>query len=284
MESDLPALLVFPSLLRSLFVDHALATQALLFVTLVMGLWLVEKVISAQPWRTKWRHTSVNVLLVLAALPVQLLMAFFISWASSLAVRRHWGLIFWVPGHNHVWTRIPCLFLALDFCDYLYHRTMHLVRGFWRFHRVHHSDQQMDVSTTVREHPGETFIRNVFLILWIFVCGASFGVLVLRQTFQTVFNILQHTHMRLPDRAGRIMSWIFITPNLHHVHHHYELPHTDCNFGDVFSIWDRLFGTFSELPIEQTVFGLDTHMDESKSSSFVQVAKMPFQSRPWSNQ
>jgi sterol desaturase/sphingolipid hydroxylase (fatty acid hydroxylase superfamily) len=272
---------VFQDVLQNLFVDHALATQAFLFVTIIVGLWLIEKAISTQPWRHKWSHSSVNVLLVLAALPVQVAMAAGISWASNLVTGRHWGLIEWMPKHSIGWVRVLCLFVLLDFCDYLYHRSMHAVRGFWRFHRVHHSDQQMDVSTTVREHPGETLVRNLFLILWIFVCGASFGVLVLRQTFQTVFNILQHTQLRLPRQADRILGWIFITPNLHHVHHHYELPHTDRNFGDVFSIWDRLFGTFAELSLEETVFGLDTHMDEAKSSCFLHVAKMPFQSGTW---
>ncbi len=267
--------------LKEFLIRHALATQTLLFLSLIFVLWFGEMIVSARSWRPKWRHSSVNLLLMLAVLPVQVVMAIFLSAAASLVAEKHWGLIQWVPGHESAWIRIPFLFLALDFLDYVYHRASHSVAGIWRFHRVHHCDQTMDVSTTVREHPGETVVRNVFLILWVFISGASLGILVLRQTVQTVFNILQHTHLRLPERGGHLFGWIFVTPNLHHVHHHYRLPHTDCNFGDVFSIWDRMFGTFSELRVEETVFGLDTHMDELRTSNFLAVARLPFEKAHW---
>jgi sterol desaturase/sphingolipid hydroxylase (fatty acid hydroxylase superfamily) len=137
---------------------------------------------------------------------------------------------------------------------------MHRVAPFWRFHLMHHTDRVVDVSTTVREHPGETVLRNLFLILWVFLCGASVGILALRQTVQTISNILSHTSFRLPGRAAGIVHWVFITPNLHQAHHHFQLPATNCNYGDIFSVWDRLFGTYLDLPRSETVFGLDTHL------------------------
>jgi sterol desaturase/sphingolipid hydroxylase (fatty acid hydroxylase superfamily) len=81
----------------------------------------------------------------------------------------------------------------------------------------------------------------------------------------------------LPERANKIVALVFITPNLHHVHHHYQLPYTDCNYGDVLSIWDRLFGTYGQLSKEETVFGIDTHMDEKLNASFIGAVKIPFQ-------
>jgi sterol desaturase/sphingolipid hydroxylase (fatty acid hydroxylase superfamily) len=81
----------------------------------------------------------------------------------------------------------------------------------------------------------------------------------------------------LPHRLNKIVGLVFITPNLHHVHHHYQLPYTDCNYGDVLSIWDHLFGTFTELEKEETVFGVDTHLSPAVNSRFVNVLKIPFQ-------
>jgi len=109
------------------------------------------------------------------------------------------------------------------------------------------------------------------LILWVVLCGASVGALVLRQTVQTFFNIFQHTSFRLPGALARAMGWLFITPNLHHAHHHSRLPGTDCNYGDVFSLWDRMFGTFVDISAEETEFGLDTHKADGASTNVLQL-------------
>lgn len=260
--------------LKSLLLDHALITQTLLFLAIITGLWLTEAIVSRQPWKGKWRHSSVNGLFILTALPIQMVMTVFLSLMSLWTVSNQWGLIYFVPYHTNVWVRYISLFFMLDLLDYVYHRTMHRVGGFWKFHMVHHSDRKLDVSTTVREHPGETFIRNCFLIFWVFLCGAPWGVLVLRQTAQTIFNLAAHTTMRLSPFAEKMLGWLFVTPNQHQVHHHFEQPYTNRNYGDVFCIWDRMFGTFSELPAQDMVFGLDTHMDYD--GSFIAAAKMPF--------
>jgi sterol desaturase/sphingolipid hydroxylase (fatty acid hydroxylase superfamily) len=157
---------------------------------------------------------------------------------------------------------------------------MHQVPVLWRFHLVHHTDEAIDVSTTVREHPGETAARNAFLILWVFLCGASLEVLILRQTVETVSNILAHTTFRLSSRPARVLGWFLITPNLHHVHHHCRCPFTDRNYGDVLSVWDRLFGTFANLALHETEFGLDTHPSRPGAHGFLRALAMPFD-RAW---
>jgi sterol desaturase/sphingolipid hydroxylase (fatty acid hydroxylase superfamily) len=88
---------------------------------------------------------------------------------------------------------------------------------------------------------------------------------------------MAHTEFRLPRMVNKIVSLVVITPNLHHVHHHYVLPYTDCNYGDVLSIWDRLFGTYAQLDETDTVFGIDTHMNPEVNSRFVNILKIPFQ-------
>lgn len=153
---------------------------------------------------------------------------------------------------------------------------MHKIKRLWMFHVVHHSDLAVDVSTTLREHPGENLIRNSFTLIWIFISGTFFWVLVLRQLIQVSSNIFSHIHYRLPEKLDRIVGWIFITPNLHHVHHHYKQPYTDCNYGDVLSIWDRMFGTFSRLSASKIIFGVDTYMTESENSRYGSLIKMPF--------
>lgn len=263
--------------LRAFFSNHEDLTQVLLYALIITSLWFAEAIASGFGTKNKWKHSAVNILFIFTALPIQLSLTTFIILISVWANVHHWGLINFIPYHHNLWVYYISLFVLLDFCEYCYHVIMHKIDTLWKFHLVHHSDLKVDVSTTVREHPGETCVRTCFLMLWTFLLGPAVGVLILRQTIQSISNISAHTEFRLSDRANKIIGLIFITPNLHHVHHHHELPYTDCNYGDVLSIWDRLFGTHSELDREKTVFGIDTHMDENINGKFLNVIRVPFQ-------
>ncbi len=258
------------------FVRHADAAQILVFAVAISTLWLVERVVVAVPDGEKLRHTGVNAPFVATALPIELVLSTACLWVSHWAINHHWGVAALLPAPDSIWVKYLFVFVALDLGDYLYHRLMHHIPALWRFHLVHHTDQVVDSSTTVREHPGETAVRSAFLVLWTFVLGASFEVLLVRQAAETVSAVLAHSALRLPCWIARPLEWVLITPNLHHVHHHYVLPYTDRNFGGVLSLWDRLFGTFAELDAADTVFGLDTHMARDSAASFARLIAMPF--------
>jgi len=255
-----------------LLTDDTYLAELFLFALIMIAVWLAEKMILAESASAKWRHTLINSLFIASALPIQICMMLFCLGLAKWTARHNWGLVHLLPNANHPLIKYGLMFIGLDFLDYVYHLAMHRVPVFWRFHFVHHTDLTVDVSTTVREHPGETLIRNGFLIFWVFLCGASVEILILRQTVETVANLLAHTSLRLPPGPGRIMGWLLITPNLHHAHHHFRLPATNHNYGDVFSIWDRLFGTFIDLPREDTVFGLEAHMEGGVDSRLIRIA------------
>ena len=240
---------------------HPTAIQITLYVLLISSLWLTESMTSPHSAGAKWRHTSLNSLFILSALPIQLMMMLPCLALARWTGEREFGLLYLMPDPDSPLVKFGLMFVVLDMLDYVYHRTAHRVPVMWRFHSVHHTDLAVDVSTTVREHPGETLIRNSFLIAFVVLCGASVEVLVLRQTAQTIANLSSHTALRLPARAARVVGWLFITPNLHHAHHHFMLPVTNRNYGDVFSVWDRLFGTFATVAREDIVFGLQGRMD-----------------------
>lgn len=252
--------------LQAFLADHISSAQILLFAVIVTSLWFAEKMILAESVGAKWRHTSTNAFLILFALPLQFIANMVFMAFTSWEILHHWGLVYFLPNFFRPWMIYVLMFFVLDFLDYVYHRSMHNIPWFWKFHLVHHTDKTIDVSSTLREHPGETFLRNCFMMGIVFVFGAPFAALLLRQTVQTLTNILSHTSFRLPPISARIFGWIFITPNLHHVHHHFKRPYTDRNYGDTFSMWDRLFGTFAELSAEETIFGLDTHMKENMNA------------------
>ena len=90
----------------------------------------------------------------------------------------------------------------------------------------------------------------------------------------TQFN---HANIRLPQWLDDALSWVIISPDMHKVHHHYKLPYTDSNYGNIFSFWDRLFGTYMKLDREKIVYGIDTHYKEEEHSRIGNLLKIPFQ-------
>jgi sterol desaturase/sphingolipid hydroxylase (fatty acid hydroxylase superfamily) len=262
--------------IESYFISHPTTLQILIYAGLILTLWIMELWILLPSFKEKWGHTANNMLFILTALPTQLFMSVFVLIESAWAIRTHWGLLNQLPFYNSFVVKYVIGFFLLDFCEYIYHVIMHKMKLFWKFHLIHHTDQQLDVSTTVREHPFETFFRMCFLLIWVFLLGASFQLLLIRQTLQTVANITSHTRFRLSDGVEKWVGLIFVTPNIHQVHHHYQLPYTDCNYGDILSIWDRLFGTYNKLHPSETIFGIDTYMDKSICESFIRVIKIPF--------
>lgn len=258
------------------FLVHASSLQVYLFAAVLILFWVAELLFCAEKAMFKWAHFKLNGMFIVSALIIQLSVTPFLISVSTYATTHESGLIYLIPGHENLWVFTIGLLMLLDLCEYLYHVIMHKMKIFWVFHLVHHTDSNVDVSTTVREHPVETFIRGCFTLLWVVICGASPGVLIIRQTIQSIANITAHTKFRLHGPLEKMIGWVFITPNLHHVHHHYQQPYTDCNYGDVLSIWDRFFGTYRELEPEKTTYGIDTHLHICSHSSFMDLLAVPF--------
>lgn len=258
------------------FLQHASVIEVLLYAFVIILLWSGEIMVCIDTPLEKWRHTKVNVMFIFTALTIQLSLTPFVLAIAKWSIAAHFGLVYFIPGHQNPWVFFISTFLMLDFCEYFYHVVMHKVKLLWKFHLIHHSDHEMDVSTTVREHPVETFIRVCCSIVWVTLSGATLGTLIIRQTFQTVSNLLAHSKIDFPYEIQRVYGILFITPDLHRVHHHYERPHTDSNYGDVLSIWDRIFGTFREMDKNDIIYGIDTHFDVVKDKNFVGILKIPF--------
>jgi sterol desaturase/sphingolipid hydroxylase (fatty acid hydroxylase superfamily) len=250
--------------------------ESLLFVATLVSCWTAESICAKSDSQRKRRRACINGSFIIVALPIQLVMSGLCATVASYVTLHQLGLLYLIPLHANPVCKYGFMFILLDFLDYIYHYIMHHVPWLWRLHLVHHTDRRMDVSTTVREHPGETFVRNAFLIAWIILTGASLEILLARQGVETLSNILSHSSFRLPAAVARVLGWLLITPNLHHVHHHARLPYTDRNYGDVFSIWDRLFHTLSEFPASATEFGLDTHLPKTGDDHFLRGLAMPF--------
>ena len=259
-----------------LIISHGPQLQIFLFAGLFFMSWNIENIAGIIFNYKKWKHAFVNAFFIFTNIPGQLLLGVAFAKIIEWTTLHHYGFLYYLPLSKNPFLLFMVTFVFLDFGEYIYHVIMHRVNGLWAFHSVHHSDNVVDVSTTFREHPGENIIRLSFTLLWVFLSGALFWVLILRQIIQVFTTLFAHINYELPNRIDSLLGLVFITPNLHHVHHHYQQPYTDSNYGDVLSIWDRLFGTFKKLNSKELVYGLDTCMEKKENSNFKSLFKIPF--------
>lgn len=250
--------------------------QIITFVILFIVCWNIENLIVSKFQYKKWKHAFTNFPFILTAIPGQALFAFALVNTIQWTTLHHFGFLYHLHLSNHSFLLFITSFIFLDLGEYVYHVIMHKVKRLWMFHVVHHSDNMVDLTTTIREHPGENIIRLSFTLLWVFLSGTLFWVLILRQLIQVFTTLFAHMNYRIPDKYDKIIGYIFITPNLHQVHHHYKQPYTDSNYGDVFSVWDRFFGTFKRTNGESLKFGIDTYMDKKEIENFKSLVVLPF--------
>jgi sterol desaturase/sphingolipid hydroxylase (fatty acid hydroxylase superfamily) len=169
---------------------------------------------------------------------------------------------------------------TLDFSFYVAHVAMHKVPGLWRYHSVHHSDPAVDVTTTIRQHPGESLIRYAFTAAFAVALGASPGAFAVYRAAVAMNGLLEHANIRVPFWLDRLLSLVTTWPNMHKVHHSRVQSETDSNYSNLFSIWDRLFGTFT--PSERGAnicYGLDG-LDDAETQTTRGLLALPFREAP----
>lgn len=224
----------------------------------------------------KWRHGALNIFFTLTTIIVNFVLAFVLLKTSDWAVSHNFGLLQWVDGFP-LWTKIFLGVLLLDLIGaWLAHWVQHKVKVLWGFHLIHHTDSHVDTTTANRHHPGESVVRFIFTCLGVLVLGPPVGVIMLYQSLSVVFSQFNHANIALPKKWDDLLSWVIVSPDMHKVHHHYVLPYTDSNYGNIFSVWDRVFGTFSKLPNEQIVYGVDTYPDPVENSKIGALLQIPF--------
>ncbi len=162
--------------------------------------------------------------------------------AGNFAAEQNFGLLNWLDLPVLAETLIAIL--LFDIWTYWWHRMCHVVPFLWRFHRVHHSDTKMDVTTASRFHLGEITISSLLRIPLIILFGAQLWQLALYEVLMFPLVQLQHANVKLPNYLDRFIRVFFTSPDMHKVHHSDQVVETNSNYTSMFSVWDRLFGSF----------------------------------------
>jgi sterol desaturase/sphingolipid hydroxylase (fatty acid hydroxylase superfamily) len=204
-------------------------------------------------------------------------MAFILLRSSDWAVQTRFGILQWLP-EMPAWLYCIVGLLLLDLIGaYFVHWAEHKVKWMWRFHLIHHTDPNVDTTTANRHHPGESVFRFVFTTMGVVAAGAPIYIIFLYQSHSAALSQFNHANIRFPEWLDKALRWVIVTPGMHRVHHHYMLPYTDTNFGNIFSIWDRLFGTYSAMDNRDIVFGIDTYMEPAENGRIGKLLAIPFE-------
>jgi sterol desaturase/sphingolipid hydroxylase (fatty acid hydroxylase superfamily) len=257
--------MIGPALIQNLFALGGL-----------LALWSLETWLPFAAGRHhRIRHAARN--LSLAALSAALLA---LVAAPAAAVVAAWsetgglGLLRLLPAPAAVSTVLAIL--LLDGWMYLWHRANHELRFLWRFHRVHHSDPEMDVTTAMRFHAGELLISAALRLALIPLLGISLWQLLLYDALLLPVIQFHHSNIRFPERFDRVMRLLITTPAMHRIHHSRAQIETDSNYGTIFSFWDRLGRTFRmRRDIENVRLGLNG-TDDDAHQRLSGLLRMPF--------
>lgn len=195
---------------------------------------------------------------------------------AILAGERTWGLLNFYSARP--WLAILLGVVVMDLVIYLQHVTFHAIPILWRFHMVHHTDRDFDVTTGVRFHPAEIITSLGIKLGAIVLLGPPATAVLIFQVLLNATSMFNHGNVRIPTGVDRILRLFVVTPDMHRVHHSVLIRETNSNYGFNLPWWDRLLGTYRDQPAaghEGMTIGL-AHFREAKYASLPWVLAMPF--------
>ena len=253
-----------------------------IFIFIFLLMLVLESVIQRHPTvDSKKRRLTIN----LALTGIDILVVRFIFGAAALGAaqfseEKGWGLFNYLELSDGI--EILLCIIILDLMIYIQHVVFHTIPFFWRFHVVHHSDLDLDVSSGLRFHPLEIIASMLYKVGLVFALGPSpLAVLI----FEAILNgMSQYTHsnITMPRSLDRLLRYLIVTPDMHRIHHSVETKETNANFGFNLSIWDRVFGTYiHDATKEQSkiIIGVN-RFRTSGEVSLIKLLLMPFRRIP----
>jgi sterol desaturase/sphingolipid hydroxylase (fatty acid hydroxylase superfamily) len=240
--------------------------------------WSIESIIPLFNFNyKKFKHALPNFFFTLTTIIVNFSLAFILLLVSDWVTENNFGLL----NYGQFLPLSLYIIFGVLFLDligaYLPHYVQHKVKFLWKIHLVHHSDHKVDTTTANRHHPFESVVRYLFTLLGVAILGANMGLVFLYQSLSVVLSQFNHANINISPKIDKFLSLFIVTPNMHKVHHHYVMPYTDSNYGNIFSFWDRLFGTFKSLNPSKIIYGVDTFFNEKENESIKSLLLRPFE-------
>jgi len=268
--------------LEAYIVEHEAVVRltAFLGVFALMAVWelwrpcRIPRVRKARRWINNLGLVALNTLLLRLLFPAAAV------GVAVFAGTNGWGVfnfLAWPPVLEFMATLI-----LLDLAIYLQHVMFHAVPLFWRFHRVHHADPDYDVTTGARFHPFEIILSMLIKFVVILVLGPPILAVIMSELILNAMAMFNHSNIRLPAGIESVLRLLFVTPDMHRVHHSMEIDEANSNFGFNLSCWDRLFGTYIDQPRlghQAMAIGIRAYEDLNTCVSLPRLLLIPFLGR-----
>ncbi|TAM95864.1 MAG: sterol desaturase family protein [Rhodanobacteraceae bacterium] len=226
--------------------EPAIRLGAFVGIFAVMALWeaLAPKRVQAIG---RWQRWPANIgMVVLDSVLVRLILPTAAVGVALFADAHGWGL--WHALEVPRWFAVIASLLLLDLAIYLQHVMLHAVPLLWRFHRMHHTDLEIDLTTGARFHPLEILLSLAIKLGVIAALGTPAVAVLIFEVLLNATSMFNHGNVRMPRRLDAILRWLLVTPDMHRVHHSWHPDETNSNFGFNLPWWDRLFGTYRAQP------------------------------------
>ena len=222
----------------------------------------------------KMKHVGINLIFLAFTITINALFGLATVGVFNWIGETQFGLLNLVG--LPLWAELIIGIMILDLiAQYWAHYLLHKVKWMWKLHMVHHSDTHVDVTTGTRHHPGDYIVREVFALGAVVLAGLPFAFYMVYRITTVLTTYLTHANWQLPQWLDKSISYVFISPNMHKFHHHFERPWTDSNYGNIFSFWDRIFGTLVYDDPSKIRYGLDV-LDDATDENVMFQLKIPF--------
>ena len=222
------------------------------------------------------RRALPNLLLAAVVVSMNLVFASVTASLSAMATHRKIGLFSGL--HLPRWFLLIAGIAGLDLFAWFAHVLLHKVPVGWRFHRVHHSELEVDVTTAFRQHPGETLWRMMWQWAGVVAFGLPFWILPLYLGLAGLNALFEHANIRMKSGFDRCLQLVIVTPHMHKIHHSRISAQTDSNYSNIFSFWDRVFRTYTEqIDPHSLSYGL-VGLDDSQRQKLTALILEPFRS------
>lgn len=260
------------NIIQSIFDTYG---SAILFIIFILFFVMESKFQLRKRVQSRWKRIIINLLVSIPSFA--LLRLLFIPLMIWLA----YGNEKWQFGLNYLyaapaWLEASIAFMLLDYSNYLWHIILHKIPLLWRFHLVHHTDLDLDITTAFRFHFGELIGSIFFRGAAVLLIGVSPLMVLIYEIVFDVSNQFQHSNIKIPFRLEKIFNKILVTPRMHGIHHSIKKRETDSNFSIIFSFWDRLHHTIRlNVRQDEIITGVPAYQDE-KELTTGNLLKLPF--------
>ena len=253
-----------------------------IFISVFLLMLGLESVIQRHPTvDSKKRRLKINLALTgIDILVVRIFLGAAAMGAAQFAGEKGWGLFNYLQWPEGLETLL--VIVILDLMIYIQHVVVHMIPFFWRFHVVHHSDLDLDVSSGLRFHPIEILISMFYKIGLVFALGPSPIAVLIFEAILNGMSQFSHSNITLPEKLDRLLRYVIVTPDMHRIHHSVEKRETNSNFGFNLSIWDRALGTYihdASKPQPRIIIGVNAFRT-GEEVSLKNLLMMPFREVP----